>query len=69
MKIEDAIKTLQEEKKSGTKHVIMAYWTSESFEREDDASWQEDLEIIDTDMDWSSAQEGLQNILDSLYYT
>jgi hypothetical protein len=66
MKIEEAIKALQEEKKNGTKNVIMAYWTAEDFEREDDAAWQEDLEIIDTDMEWSNAHEDLQSALDSL---
>jgi hypothetical protein len=66
MKIREAIKALQEEEKNGTKNVIMAYWTAESFEREDDTAWQEDLEIIDTDMDWSNAHEDLQSALDSL---
>jgi hypothetical protein len=66
MKIEEAIKALQEEKKNGTKNVIMVYWTAESFEREDDTAWKEDLEIIDTDMDWSNAHQDLQSALDSL---
>jgi hypothetical protein len=66
MKIEEAIKLLQDEKKSGTKNVIMAYWTAESFERKDNRSWKEDLNIVDTDMDWSTSHEDIQSLLDSL---
>ncbi len=66
MKIEEAIKLLHDEKKSGTKNVIMAYWTAESFERKDNRSWKEDLNIVDTDMDWSASHEDIQSLLDSL---
>jgi hypothetical protein len=66
MKIEEAIKALQEEKKNGIKNVIMAYWTADSFEREDDTAWKEDLEILDTELDWSATHEDLQSALDSL---
>jgi hypothetical protein len=66
MKIEEAIKALQEEKKNGTKNVIMAYWTSEDFNREDDSSWQKDIEIVDSDYDWSEDHEAIGDILESL---
>ena len=66
MKIEDAIKLLKEEKKSGVKNIILAYWTAESFERKDDSSWQEDVNIVDADYDWSASQEAIEDILESL---
>jgi hypothetical protein len=66
MKIDEAIEALQEEKKNGTKNIILAYWTAEDFEREDDLAWREDLEILDTDLDWSATHEDLQDALDSL---
>ncbi len=66
MKIKDAIKLLKEEEKNGVKNIIMAYWTAESFERKDNRSWEEDLDIVDTDMDWSSSHEDIQSLLGSL---
>jgi hypothetical protein len=66
MKIEDAIKALQEEKKNGTKNVIMAYWTAGDFNRKDNKSWEEDLDIVDSDLDWSEAHDDIGSLLDSL---
>lgn len=66
MKIEDAIEALQEEKRNGTKNVIMAYWTAEDFNRKDNSSWQEELDIVDSDYDWSESHNEIGTLLDSL---
>jgi len=66
MKIKDAIKLLKEEEKNGVKNIIMAYWTAEAFDRKDDSSWREDVDIVDSDYDWSADQEAIQDIFESL---
>ena len=66
MKIKDAIKLLKEEEKNGVKNIIMAYWTAEAFNRKDDSSWREDVNIVDSDYDWSADQEGIEDMLESL---
>jgi chemotaxis regulatin CheY-phosphate phosphatase CheZ len=66
MKIKDAIKLLKEEEKNGVKNIIMAYWTAEAFDRKDDSSWREDVDIVDSDYDWSADQEAIEDMLESL---
>jgi len=66
MKIKDAIKLLKEEEKNGVKNIILAYWTAEAFNRKDDSSWREDVDIVDSDYDWSADQEAIQDIFESL---
>jgi hypothetical protein len=39
MKIQDAIKTLQEAQKNGTKNIILAFWDAEAFCLPDDKTW------------------------------
>lgn len=66
MKIEDAIKTLQEMKKDGVKNIILAYWEASNFDREDDNAWAEDVELVDDSFDWSSAHEQIDIYIESL---
>ena len=66
MKIKDAIKLLKEEEKNGVKNIILAYWTAEAFNREEDSSWREDVDIVDSDYDWSADQEAIEDMLESL---
>lgn len=60
MRIEQAIKELQEAKKSGTKNIIVAWGESSAFERNDDAKWENDCEFVDREMDWSVTHECVQ---------
>ena len=47
MKIDDAIKQLQNAKKEGTKNIIFAWWNSGEFDRQDNDAWAIDCDIID----------------------
>lgn len=64
MHIDEAIKRLQQEKKSGVKNLVVAWWTSELFDRKDDANWAVDAEYVEDNMDWSNAHEQISDILD-----
>jgi hypothetical protein len=66
MKIEEAIKILKEEKKNGTKNIILAYWKAEDFDRKDNKGWKKDVDILEEDLDWSNTNEDMQSFLDSL---
>lgn len=65
MSINDAIKQLKERKAQGVKHVVLAYWEADMFEREDDDKWAADAEHIENNMDWSRAHEGMDDLLGS----
>ena len=66
MKIKQAIKQLQELEKDGVKNIILAFWEADDFDREDDKSWAEDVEIVDDSFDWSATHEDLNNYIESL---
>ena len=66
MKIKQAIKELQELEKNGVKNIILAFWEADDFDREDDKSWAEDVEIVDDSFDWSATHEDLNNYIESL---
>lgn len=66
MKIKQAIKELQELEKQGVKNIILAFWEAEDFDREDDKSWAEDVEIVDESLDWSATHEDLNTFMESL---
>ena len=50
MKIDDAIEQLQNAKKEGTKNIILAWWNSGEFDRQDNDAWAIDCDIIDDNM-------------------
>jgi hypothetical protein len=68
MKIKEAIEQLQELEKEGVKNIILAYWQAGDFDRKDNKSWVQDVEIIDESFDWSNSHNELSDFLDSLNY-
>ena len=66
MKIKEAIEQLQELEKEGVKNIILAYWQAEDFDRKDNKSWAQDIEIIDESFDWSNSHDELSDCLESL---
>jgi hypothetical protein len=66
MKIKQAIKELQGLEKQGVKNIILAFWEAEDFDRDEDKSWAEDVEIVDESFDWSATHEDLNNFMESL---
>ena len=62
MKIEDAIKYLEELKAQGETDIIMATWEKEAFTI-DEVDWQYFCDRVDDDMDWSYTHDGLEHIL------
>ena len=47
MTIDQAIENLKLVKKRGVKSLVLAYWTAEDFNRNDDAQWADDSETIE----------------------
>jgi hypothetical protein len=68
MKIKEAIEQLQELEKEGIKNIILAYWQAGDFDRKDNKSWVQDVEIIDESFDWSNSHNEMSDFLDSLNY-
>lgn len=76
MKIDDAIKMLQEAKENGSKNVIFAFWTSDVFTKVNDKGltkqftenkvWENIVDFIDKNMDWSYTHEALQEIINQI---
>lgn len=66
MHIDEAIQTLKEAKKNGTKTIILAYWEADMFEREDNEEWKNDAEDLDNYFDWSSTHDQISSYLESL---
>jgi hypothetical protein len=66
MRIKQAIKELQELEKHGVKNIILAFWEADGFEKEDDESWAEDVEIVEDSFDWSATHEDLTNFIETL---
>jgi hypothetical protein len=66
MKIKQAIKELQGLEKQGVKNIILAFWEAKDFDRDEDKSWVEDVEILDDSFDWSSTHDDLNNFMESL---
>ena len=73
MKIDDAIKMLEEVKKQGSDNIIFAFWTADAFTKINDKSnlktftegevWKNIAEFIDNNMDWAYTHEALQEII------
>ena len=66
MRIESAIKMLEEEKEKGTKSVFIAYWTADLFGREDDEQWEEDVETAERKTDLSHAHDDISAYLEMI---
>ena len=65
MKIDDAIKQLQNAKKKGTKNIIFAWWNSGKFDRQDNDAWAIDCDIIDDNMDWANTHDRLYDMMEN----
>jgi len=63
MTIDDAIKNLEAAKNSGVKSVILAWWSADTFGRDDDKKWKTDSEWVEYRMDWSYAHDQITDIL------
>ena len=66
MRIESAIKMLEEEKEKGTQSVFIAYWTADWFGREDDEQWEEDVETAERKTDLSHAHADISACLEMI---
>ena len=76
MKIDDAIKMLQEAKAEGNKNIIFALWTADIFTKVNDKGvtksykegevWKNLVEFIDKNMDWGYTHEALQEIINAV---
>jgi hypothetical protein len=64
MTIDEAIKNLQAEKRSGTKSVIIAWWNADMFNRPDDEAWEQAADVVERKHDWSSTHDDLAMALD-----
>ena len=64
MSIDDAIKLLRKTKTQGVKHIVLAFWEADMFDRKDDDEWAHAAELIEDDMDWSIAHEQMSQIAD-----
>ena len=65
MKIDDAIEQLQNAKKEGTKNIILAWWNSGEFDRQDNDAWAIDCDIIDDNMDWANTHDRLYDMMEN----
>ena len=69
MTIDKAIENLQKAKLEGTKNIILAYWSADGFEREDNEDWSDDAETVEELMDWSGTHEDISMILSDIKST
>lgn len=64
MKIDDAIKYLQDAKREGTKNIIVAWWEADAFNQKDNDDWAYICDVVDSKMDWSYTHDGIQDLID-----
>lgn len=73
MTIDEAINKLTAAKNEGVKSVVMAYWESNMFQREDgaplpdDKEWEGITEAVEYQMDWSRTHDDLSMIIEQAY--
>ena len=61
MKIDAAIRQLQEAKDEGAQNIIFAFWESDNLRRPNDATWAAICDKMDYGMDWSDASDQLSS--------
>ena len=76
MKIDDAIRMLEEAKKAGSKNIIFAFWEADLFTKVNDKGnvkafkegevWENIVEFIDDNMDWGYTHDALQHIINEI---
>lgn len=65
MKIDDAIRMLEEAKANGTKNIITMWWYAEDFDVPDDDNWAEAVTEVQRHMDWADADDEIRWILNA----
>jgi hypothetical protein len=70
MKIDEAIKRLNDAKEEGIKSIVIAWWEASAFEKEDgvpfsdDDTWERLIESFEDQVDWSRSQEDIQFLIE-----
>ena len=64
MKVKDAIKALKELDQN--EEIVIAWWENESFDL-NKKNWNEVVDYIDSDFDWSGAHEDIGNFIKSFF--
>ena len=60
MLIDDAISMLKDAKKNGAKNVVIAWWESDCFQRQEGKDWHEICQYMDENMDWSLTHTAIE---------
>jgi hypothetical protein len=63
MTIDDAIKNLEQAKKSGVKNIIIAWWEADAFDFQDDERWAAICDSVDHKIDWSNAHDDISETI------
>lgn len=63
MTIDEAIKNLEQAKKSGVKNIVFAWWEADVFGRKDDENWAGICDHLDSKMDWSNAHDDISETI------
>jgi hypothetical protein len=64
MTIDEAIKNLEAAKRGGVKSIVLAWWSADMFEREDNDDWQYAASMVERKMDWSATHDAVAMTLD-----
>lgn len=70
MKIDEAIKRLNDAKEEGIKSIVIAWWEASAFETKDgvtfsdDDTWERLIESFEDQIDWSRSQEDIQFLIE-----
>ena len=62
MNIDEAIQMLKDEKKRGVRNIVIAHWTAEAFDRQDDAAWAVITDRV-MDLDWSMIGDSVLELI------
>lgn len=63
MTIETAIDFLREARLRGAKHILLAYWTAEDFDRKEGEAWATETEMLEASVDWTGVNDQITDLL------
>jgi len=63
MTIDEAIENLQSGKKAGMKNIVLAWWSSADFDRDDNDDWADAAATVERKMDWSATHDNIAMVL------
>lgn len=63
MSIDEAIQMLLDEKRKGVTNVVIAHWTADQFERQDDAAWAVISDLV-MDLDWGHINDSVLELIE-----